>query len=455
MIISNLERNVQTIKGWYTSRRKSQKTGSGHRKNPDLIMFPFSANDIDYDLQLELDDFIDAIEREYGTHDSFFRRRIQEFTNYIPQTELVKYIRWMWMCRQTNEFVEKESRPDLLADPNVNEIAVVLNSRYVSINCLVYADGRCYVNSVCTNPYLAGGGYATVAYKRLENYLIEKHGITRLFLIPLTEKDGADSNATGYWKKIGYDWVKDKDELWKYTDYQVGDDDPEILPVGRDDRPEIYDDNGDIWSSTFMWKTARPWPNDQLRHVNSNFNEEVDFDFRRPGPTPIYKRYFQYDPKHETKMGFNNVRPDKIKLLEDSIKLANPLTPKPFSEPRVSRRKRAPDAEPIDDVPLLQSVSKSPKSLPTKPAKPPAKPAPQTFAPAKPPPLQPTFAPGKPPPLRYKTRSATRQMRGKGKLENETNIFDGGVTTSNYHDVERSKDYQYVGTYPPKIVDRF
>ena len=397
MIISNIARNAQTISGWC----RSKKRGSGHRNNKELYdaMFPFN-----------VDAFNPASGQFIGITESDFVSALQR--KGLPviddPSRRVQYIRWFWML---NQKFRRELIPvnrSKWSDDSVPETTLLLSTRYVNCSALIYDYGpdgaSAYLNSIVLNPYIAGGGLGSIAYKRLQNYLFTKHKVNKIFLMPLMQSDGADTDMTPYWQKMGFDWPRGKKEVLELTDREgrFGED-AERYTSPIPGRPATYI-NGTNWYPTFMMKKiTSEYPLEQLQTANIDFNYEVDFYECKIDPPPVSESFFKYTPDDETKMTLISRELPPIVQLEASVSLAVPANLIPKAQPRSGRVKRKRD-------------------VPDEPAK-----APRNVV------------------LKMNTGFNEKAIKNP-KQPTEPPV---PVTKSKNPD----PDVEYIGTFPPKVVD--
>jgi hypothetical protein len=461
MIRSNLERNAQTITGW-TKRSEEPEllSGAGSVNSPYSKFFPFDWYVCDWlgwdstTKQLEFDiieSFLEAL-RVIGFPDVPASEDWRTWpSSFLLNESLTKFSRWFWMISQDERLIKTVALDKKLwADPLVKESAVVLQNRYVNVNALVYGNDRCYVNSILVNPYLDAKGLGSIAYRRLENFVVQKFQVKRMFLTPLRPMDyntpGVKNDLTTYWRdKMGFHWpdgaelqnlnprpakIKGNFGRWendrtnepveRYFVNDLSEVEPnqpyfiEKLPAGR----QRY------WQSHSMWKKAEIYPPSMTTSTNEGFNDECEFNKNTA------MEFMIVDLLHETKMKYVSYaeRQDLDDKLTESIWLLdpNPVSNSPLPPPS--------PVSSVDD--LFRYDLKSQASVPN-------------------PGINPIPIPSGP------RRSARLKKRNKGpdpnivlarpSSVNQTTVKQTPIINS--QPKQSSQAGKYVGTFPPMITD--
>jgi hypothetical protein len=251
------------------------------------------------------------------------------------------------MLLQPEQYALKTVRKDLWANVRgreEKETVLIIQSNYVNVNVLIYEESqskklggpvntkRAYINSIIVNPVLQGSGLGTIAYKKLENFLVNNLKVKRLFLIPLTNKGinpEGPTDVTNYWKDIGYRYLTSPRHLSFLTT-------PDQVDL-YSEKPERKDKDARI--STHMWKNAQIWRDDQLYTdkdgkpitVTKDFEEATDYDhLLKLDPINEGRTGYYYEPDdtHPTLMkygGSNPVDITSLNFIEDSAEIVFPV----------------------------------------------------------------------------------------------------------------------------------
>lgn len=457
MIRSNIERNAQTITGW--TKRSLQEpeslSGAGSVNSPYSKFFPFDwyvSDWLGWDQTTKTHEF-DIIE-------AFLEGlRVIGFPN-VPASEdwntwprqfllndaLTKFSRWLWMIIQ--EKVEMKTVPldkKLWADPTVKEVAIVLQNRYVNMNALVYGNDRCYVNSIVVNPYLDAKGLGSIAYRRLENYVVQNFKVKRMFLTPLRPYDyntpGVTNDLSIYWRKMGFYWpdvaeiktlnlmpAKRKGNFGRWENDRNNEPGERYFVTDFADveaGQPYWEENYLLgkkryWQSHSMYKKAEVYPESMTTSTNEGFNEECDFN------SQSLNLYMAVDLLHETKIKYVSAadRQDIDDMLTEGIVL---LSPKPTP---------LPPPLPVSPVSSVDSIDNFILDLKSQAPNPGINPLPPT-----------------PPTLRRSPRLkklSQNTVLARPSSVNQTTVKQTPVTNSQ---PKKAKQGQYVGTYPPMVID--
>lgn len=221
----------------------------------------------------------------------------------------------------------------------------------------MYGNDRCYINSILTNPYVAAKGLGSIAYRRLENFVVQKFNVKRIFLTPLRPHDyvtkGVTNTLTPYWRdKMGFSWPDEaylrklnptpalrtmKDKNGQMVRRNDNNNEPgERYNVGSVDRvdpeqPYWAEDQSRnlVWQSHSMWKTAQTYPVELTTSTNEGFNQECDFNKTvLPNVT-----FMVVDLSHETKIAYRDTDQSWDAKLTAAMPLLDHSPPAPTPPP--------------------------------------------------------------------------------------------------------------------------
>lgn len=451
MIISNIERNAQTVDKWYNNKLLR---GSGHRNNPFLsVFFPFNSSQetIEEVTGVKKNELLDLVAKDYG----------QNAVSLVTQKALTDYLRWFWLLKQGEEkFTKTISDRKKWADPNVMEVTLVMSNRYVNMSVLIFVGEKAFVNSIVVNPYVKGKGLGSIAYRRMENFVTDYWKVQRLYLIPLQPKtDGGDVDMVPYWEKMGFSWPEDTyiTTLDPKPSLQ-GNDEPErrrtTLTQGPRGQPVTTLSDGD-WYPMHMWKDAEIYAQDKVSSTDESFNKEVDFindmQIIVNSAEAINNTFMGYDPNHETKLNTETEIHTVETELKRSIRLLLPPGTRSLAEQAASnKRKREPPpplkvptitrADSNDSIEILTDDSPGVVNEQSLPIRKDMSKKLTTLQQQVNKPRKPIFA------------TNEDDTPPAGVLVNETTAKQRPVTNAPVP-FSTKKGVQYIGTYPPKIID--
>jgi GNAT superfamily N-acetyltransferase len=137
----------------------------------------------------------------------------------LPQSEKVKYARWMYLLERGPLCQETLTKNTTWVNRNVQEIKLQVYNRYVGIDVVIYkpwgsarTDNAeeyknltlpiAHIYGFLVNPFLSGQGYGQRAFEKLEAFLKNQHNVKQIFLEPLER--GSTTDPFIFWYKCGF-----------------------------------------------------------------------------------------------------------------------------------------------------------------------------------------------------------------------------------------------------------